>query len=505
MMEQFGYFVTESSRHNSEYLPYFRRTPELMARFGLSIREVPDTPLRVRDWMKDTGVDDGNAPVGELRLSREFTTGIMEAMLTNVPYSFNGNVMNTGLITNLPDGCCVEVPCLVDARGVHPCYVGDLPPQLAALNRSNVAVQELAVYAVLNRDPGSRLPRLRARSADGGDPAAAQNPRACSTNCGQSKNRCSSGSIRITPGRCRKFARHNFRRTSMTRRRRTSTLTDDRATRSRSDNTHSRRGTDSLYPGRNCYTSSEFLAALTCSRCRRRRPFCCLAWGAGLLLDIHGIRWERLHSFSQAVTMWDQMGLFSQPEHPYTRQRDHGTNSRAPGTGAAAARRVDRRRGLQLLAGVVGPHLLHAEGRRSADERRRLAQPGADARRTCRAPAIKSSSTGASACTSKAGATRFTSMRSGLPGAARSYQEFERLKAQLEAEGLFAPERKRPLPAYPQRIGVVTSPTAAAFRDVLNVLTRRYPLAEVLACADVGAGRDRPTPDRRGAGGAQCA
>jgi alpha-galactosidase len=76
----------------------------------------------------------------------------MEAMLTNVPYSFNGNVLNTGLITNLPQGCCVEVPCLVDARGVHPCYVGDLPPQLAALNRSNIAVQELAVRAVLDRN-----------------------------------------------------------------------------------------------------------------------------------------------------------------------------------------------------------------------------------------------------------------------------------------------------------------------------------------------------------------
>ena len=153
IMKHFGYFVTESSRHNSEYLPYFRQTPELLARFNLPLREISDAPRNVREWMKDTGVDDGAAPAGELRLSREFTTGIMEAMLTNVPYSFNGNVMNTGLITNLPNGCCVEVPCLVDARGVHPCYVGDLPPHLAALNRSNIAVQELAVYAVLNRDP----------------------------------------------------------------------------------------------------------------------------------------------------------------------------------------------------------------------------------------------------------------------------------------------------------------------------------------------------------------
>ena len=73
-------------------------------------------------------------------------------MTTGKPFAFNGNVMNTGLIDNLPDGCCVEVPCLTDRAGVHPCHVGALPPQLAHLNLSNVAVQELAVKAVLERD-----------------------------------------------------------------------------------------------------------------------------------------------------------------------------------------------------------------------------------------------------------------------------------------------------------------------------------------------------------------
>lgn len=153
IMKHFGYFPTESSRHDSEYIPYFRRTAEEMAEFGLTPREVPEGPPSVRAWMRDTGVTgDENLPVGELRRSREYTSAIMEAVLTNVPFSFNGNVMNTGLITNLPQGCCVEVPCMTDSRGVHPCYVGDLPPQLAALNRSNVAVQELAVKAVLERD-----------------------------------------------------------------------------------------------------------------------------------------------------------------------------------------------------------------------------------------------------------------------------------------------------------------------------------------------------------------
>lgn len=61
----------------------------------------------------------------------------------------NGNVANTGLIPNLPEGCCVEVPCLVDRLGIHPCFVGDLPPQLASINRTNISVQELAVEGVL--------------------------------------------------------------------------------------------------------------------------------------------------------------------------------------------------------------------------------------------------------------------------------------------------------------------------------------------------------------------
>jgi alpha-galactosidase len=152
MMKHFGYFVTESSRHNAEYLPYFMRTPELLDRFDITPREVPDAPRRVREWMKDTGVEGSDAPVGELKRSHEYTTAIMEATLTNEPFRFNGNVMNHGLISNLPEGCCVEVPCMVDARGVHPCHVGALPAQLAALNRSNVAVHELAVQAVLEKD-----------------------------------------------------------------------------------------------------------------------------------------------------------------------------------------------------------------------------------------------------------------------------------------------------------------------------------------------------------------
>ncbi|MBI1924122.1 alpha-galactosidase [Candidatus Poribacteria bacterium] len=154
MMKQFGYFVTESSWHNSEYLPYFRRTRELREYFGLGDRSpVRMEPARKRVWQQDTGVDDdGDAQVPELQRSHEYASAIIEAHLTGEPFCFNGNVMNRGAITNLPARCCVEVPCVVDREGVHICHVGDLPPQCAALNMSNIAVQELAVRAALDRD-----------------------------------------------------------------------------------------------------------------------------------------------------------------------------------------------------------------------------------------------------------------------------------------------------------------------------------------------------------------
>ncbi|MHC4502636.1 MAG: family 4 glycosyl hydrolase [Planctomycetota bacterium] len=153
ILKHFGYYPTESSGHDSEYMPYFRRTPELLERYGLGQRKIAKQGPRKRAWMVDTGIDDeAGGPVGELRLSREYSTGIMEAVVTNVPYRFNGNVMNDGLVANLPAGSCVEVPCMADSRGVHPCHVPDLPPHLAAICRSNIAVQELAVRAVLDRD-----------------------------------------------------------------------------------------------------------------------------------------------------------------------------------------------------------------------------------------------------------------------------------------------------------------------------------------------------------------
>ncbi len=145
MLRFFDYFVTESTRHCSEYHPYFRRTEELRERYGLD-QWIASEQERAREWTPD------DAPLPTLELSGEYAAEIMHAMTTGKPFAFNGNVLNTGLIDNLPDGCCVEVPCLTDRAGVHPCHVGALPPQLAHLNLSNIAVQELAVRAVLERD-----------------------------------------------------------------------------------------------------------------------------------------------------------------------------------------------------------------------------------------------------------------------------------------------------------------------------------------------------------------
>jgi alpha-galactosidase len=149
MYRHFGYFVTESSRHCSEYHPYFRRTPDLMQHYGLTEWVVAETRNdSKRSWLTDPeGVD-----VPDLSVSEEYAAKIVQAVVTDVPYRFNGNVMNHGLITNLPEGCCVEVPCLVDGQGVQATHIGVLPPQLAHLNLTNIAVQELAVRAVLDRD-----------------------------------------------------------------------------------------------------------------------------------------------------------------------------------------------------------------------------------------------------------------------------------------------------------------------------------------------------------------
>lgn len=151
IMESFGYFQTESSHHASEYLPYFRKDSKTILEF------IPER----WDYYQICAAHDLDGDLtGQLdRLkenlapSVEYGAGIVNAVVTGTPTVIYGNVPNNGLILNLPAEACVEVPCLVDANGVQPTRIGNLPPQLAALNRTNTNVQTLAVTAALTGNP----------------------------------------------------------------------------------------------------------------------------------------------------------------------------------------------------------------------------------------------------------------------------------------------------------------------------------------------------------------
>lgn len=151
LMLRFGYYITESSEHNSEYTPYFikKNYPELIERFNIPLDEYPRRCIRqIKDW-KERGHELTQNPNLSHERSREYASYIMEAMETNIPTQIGGNVLNRGLITNLPQNACVEVPCLVDRNGVQPTVIGDLPEQCAALNRTNINVQLLAIEAAM--------------------------------------------------------------------------------------------------------------------------------------------------------------------------------------------------------------------------------------------------------------------------------------------------------------------------------------------------------------------
>ena len=151
LMKHFGYYITESSEHNAEYHPYFikKNYPELIEQLQIPIDEYLRRCVdQIAGWetQRDEIVNDGSL---EHTRSREYASYIMDAITTGTPTMIAGNVLNKGLITNLPEDCCVEVPCLVDKNGVQPTYVGKLPTQLAALNRTNINVQELTVEAAM--------------------------------------------------------------------------------------------------------------------------------------------------------------------------------------------------------------------------------------------------------------------------------------------------------------------------------------------------------------------
>ncbi|HSH79440.1 MAG TPA: hypothetical protein VLA19_13035, partial [Herpetosiphonaceae bacterium] len=162
VMLHLGAFVTESSGHFSEYVPYFRKRPELIERYCRS-GYLGESGFYANNWPAWRQKNDesiramlsGAKPL-PLERSLEYGADIIEALTLQRPKVIYGNVRNTGLIANLPDGC-VEVACLVDHNGIQPMHFGRLPEQLAALNRSHMAVHELVVQALIHHDRQAAL------------------------------------------------------------------------------------------------------------------------------------------------------------------------------------------------------------------------------------------------------------------------------------------------------------------------------------------------------------
>jgi alpha-galactosidase len=153
LMKWFGYYVTESSEHTAEYVPWFIRSdhPELIERFHIPLDEYPRRCVRqIEGWASMREELLADKPLHHER-GHEYASYIFDAVLTGVPFIFGGNVLNTGLITNLPDNACVELMCVADRNGVTPTFVGDLPPQCAALSRTNINVQEMTIEAALTK------------------------------------------------------------------------------------------------------------------------------------------------------------------------------------------------------------------------------------------------------------------------------------------------------------------------------------------------------------------
>jgi alpha-galactosidase len=155
VFKHFGYFVTESSEHFAEYVPWFikRDRPDLIEKFNIPLDEyIRRCEVQIARWSEqERQLTQGGAI--EVKRSHEYAARIIRAEIAAEPIVINGNVENRGHIDNLPDGICVEVPCLVDHNGVQPVKVGRLPPQLAALMLTNINVQELTVEAIVTGNP----------------------------------------------------------------------------------------------------------------------------------------------------------------------------------------------------------------------------------------------------------------------------------------------------------------------------------------------------------------
>lgn len=154
IMRHFGYYVTESSEHNAEYSPYWIKNnyPNLIEEFNIPLDEYPRRCInQIKNW-RELGEEIINNKEIKHERTVEYGSYIIEAIETNKPFKFGGNLINNGMIENLPKDSVVEVSCIADSSGIYPCYVGELPPQLAALNMTNINVQKLTIEAILKRD-----------------------------------------------------------------------------------------------------------------------------------------------------------------------------------------------------------------------------------------------------------------------------------------------------------------------------------------------------------------
>ena len=148
-IDKLGYYCTESSEHNAEYNGFYikSRYPEMIEEFNIPLDEYPRRCVnQIAGWEEERDRILADGKITHER-SKEYASYIMEAIVTNKPYKIGGNVLNNGLIDNLPREACVEVPCLVDGSGITPCHMGSLPLQLAAMNASNIYPQLLTIEA----------------------------------------------------------------------------------------------------------------------------------------------------------------------------------------------------------------------------------------------------------------------------------------------------------------------------------------------------------------------
>jgi alpha-galactosidase len=152
ILKRLGYFVTESSEHFAEYVPWFikRDRPDLIKRFNIPLDEyITRCENQIASWEQIREIFEHEEFPLAVERTHEYGAYIIHSLETGQPRVIYGNVSNEGLIENLPRGCCVEVPCLVDANGIQPTHIGNLPPQLAGLLMTNINVQSLTVEAAL--------------------------------------------------------------------------------------------------------------------------------------------------------------------------------------------------------------------------------------------------------------------------------------------------------------------------------------------------------------------